>query len=71
MNTQEHFRILDLEHVQNTKDFALIPGRVGDIRSLCTLKDRLSRILILFFCFFPEPKMDVGDAKKRIPGSPI
>ena len=38
--------------VQNTKDFVLIPGRVGDILCLYTLKDRLSRILQILFSFF-------------------
>ena len=44
------------KHVQNTKDFALIPGRVGDILCLCTLKDRLSRILHFLFSFFLRRK---------------
>ena len=47
------FRVLDLEHVQNTKDFALISGRVGDIPWLSTLKHRLPRILHFLFSDFP------------------
>ena len=46
------FRLLDLEGVQNTKDFALFSGRVGDILWLFTLKDRLSRILHFYFRVF-------------------
>ena len=46
------FRLLDLERVQNTKDFALFSGRVGDILWLSTLKDRLSRILHFLFSDF-------------------
>ena len=52
------------KHVQNTKDFALILGRVGDILCLCTLKDRLSRILHFFFRIFSCAENDSGRCRK-------
>ena len=56
-NLQRHhqnrqYHLLDLKTCQNTKDFALISGRVGDILWLSTLKHRLSRILHFLFSGF-------------------
>ena len=46
------YHLLDLKTCQNTKDFALISGRVGEIICLCMLKHRLPRIFNFLFSVF-------------------